>query len=105
MFTYSLKKMAIQCVRMLITPMPAVFQQAGTMQDQVKFLALHPKFHQPGNNFVIIQDKTKAISVCKARFDPAHQTDPRTVITIPRIVHGVNKLEVFVTKNDGIMTC
>ena len=54
MFTYSLKKMAIQCVRMLITPMPTVFQQAGTMQDQVKFLALHPKFHQPGNNFVII---------------------------------------------------
>ena len=75
------------------------------MQDQVKFLALHPKFHQAGNNFVVIQTKDNAINVCKARFDPADQKDQRTLITIPRPVAGKQKIEVLLSKTEGLVTC
>ena len=66
---YDKKKLESYYVKMQITPVPKCIQEATNPQDMFKFLAIHPKFHNTGNNFVVIVDQNNIVSVCKARFD------------------------------------
>ena len=104
-FTYDMNRLEIQCVRMVIAPYPTAFKLAGTMEGQVNFLALHPQFHQPGNNFVIIQAKDlgKSIYICKAKFIPCKEDDSRAVITIPRPKVGRQKVDLFAKRDNGLV--
>ena len=42
---------------MVITPVPKAISEANKPQDMFKHIALHPKFYNTGNNFVVILDK------------------------------------------------
>ena len=67
-------------------------------------MAIHPKFYQPTNNFVVIVDLNNQINVCKAKFEPTVKGDPRAVITLPRIVPGFSKFEIVATADNGLVT-
>ena len=89
---------------MMIAPVPKALLESEKPQDGIKLLALHPKFYNPGNNFVVIVDVNNQISVCKAKFEPTGKGDPRALLTLPRIVPGFNKLEVLSGPENGLVT-
>ena len=101
---YSKRKMASQFVRMSIAPVPKSLLECEKPQDGIKWLGIHPKFFNPGNNFVVIVDQNKQVNVCKARFDPAVRGDARGILTLPRIVPGFCKFEVLATSDSGLVT-
>ena len=76
---YSKRKMASSFVKMTISPVPKGLLECGEKPlDGIKQLAIHPKFYNPGNNFVAIVDLNNQVSVCKARFDSTLRGEPRS---------------------------
>ena len=96
--------MGSQFVRMTISPVPKSLLECERPQDGIKWIAIHPKFYNPGNNFVVIVDLNNSVNVCKARFDSTSKGDPRAVLTLPRIVPGFSKFEVLASAENGLVT-
>jgi hypothetical protein len=90
---------------MLISPRPKLLYSCKEMCDNIKMLALHPKFFQSGNSFVVILDSNKQINVCKATFIPVKKGDPRAKLKLIRPIAGKNKLEVVANSENGLQTC
>ena len=81
--------MASSFVRMAIAPIPKSLLECEKPLDGVKQMAIHPKFYNPGNNFVVILDLNNQVSVCKAKFEPSYKGDQRSgILNLPRIVPG-----------------
>ena len=60
LLVYNKRKMTSSFVRMSISPMPkALLECDKPFLDGIKKLILHPKFYNPGNNFVVIVDMNK----------------------------------------------
>jgi len=53
---YSKRKMASSFVRMMISPTPKSLLEKEKPLDGIKLMSIHPKFYNPGNNFVILVD-------------------------------------------------
>ena len=53
---YSKRKMTSKYVKMSFSPVPKSLLECERPFDGVKVLGIHPKFYNPGNNFVVIVD-------------------------------------------------
>ena len=104
MLVYNKRKMQSSFVRMSISPVPKALLEVEKIEDGIKWLALHPKFYNPGNNFVVIVDLNKQISVCKARFESSSKGDPRAFLNLPRLVPGFSKIEINASAENGLVT-
>ena len=96
--------MTSQFVRMTIAPVPKSLLECEKPQDGIKWLGIHPKFYNPGNNFVVIVDQNNQISVCKAKFDAAVKGDQRGILNLPRLVPGFSKFELLASSDSGLVT-
>ena len=96
--------MASSFVKMTISPIPKGLLECDKPLDGIKQMAIHPKFYNPGNNFVVIVDLNNQVNVCKARFDSTLRGDPRSTLTLPRLVPGFSKFEVLASAENGLVT-
>ena len=53
---YSKRKMASSFVRLMMSPTPKSLLEKEKPLDGIKLMSIHPKFYNPGNNFVVLVD-------------------------------------------------
>ena len=89
---------------MTISPVPTSLLECEKILDGIKCMSIHPKFYNPGNNFVVIVDLNNSVNVCKAKFEHCAKGDKSAILTLPRIVAGFSKFEVVSTSQNGLIT-
>jgi hypothetical protein len=101
-------------VKMQLTPEPKTMIASAKLHSTtgvptLKDLVIHPKFSQPGNNFLVICDTNDQVQVCKAIFTPvetAQDKQDALLDLVKRLPHlGENLLDVTASADNGIYTC
>lgn len=101
---YSKQMQRTEWVRPVLSPLPKELLEEQYPLQNVTSLTLHPKFYQPQNNFCIITGPQKTIQVCKMSFEQSREGDPYSKLGLERQGAGLNKLELTVSAQGGLIT-
>lgn len=100
---YDTSKLTSQFVKLVLHPLPT-HMSAGDKPNFIKAMALHPRFHLKGNNFVVLLDQNNSVNVCVAKFVPTQQGETIAQFSLPRPELGKFKIEVIATPDNGLVT-